>query len=104
MVEEGKEIVDAQSAEDWLARAQDLIPTAIEKAKVIKAFAGRWKIVISKLERIPSCLSNLSSHPCFSKNTLCEEQLQFESKRLRASCENGCSRGSNVAYVSCTPH
>eukprot|EP00268_Persea_americana_P054045 TRINITY_DN6163_c0_g2_i1.p1 TRINITY_DN6163_c0_g2~~TRINITY_DN6163_c0_g2_i1.p1 ORF type:complete len:559 (+),score=107.78 TRINITY_DN6163_c0_g2_i1:235-1911(+) len=87
MVEEGKEIVDAQSAEDWLARAQDLIPTAIEKAKVIKAFAGRWKIVISKLERIPSCLSNLSSHPCFSKNTLCEEQLQSVCKTLREAIE-----------------
>lgn len=87
MVEEGKEIVNAKTAEDWLARAQELAPTATEKAKVNKAFSGRWRIVISKLQRIPSCLSNLSSHPCFSKNTLCEEQLQSVCKTLSEAIE-----------------
>lgn len=87
MVEEGKQTVNAKTAEDWLARAQELAPTALEKANVNKAFAGRWRIVISKLQRIPSCLSNLSSHPCFSKNTLCEEQLQSVCKTLSEAIE-----------------
>lgn len=88
MVEEGKvEVVDAQTTEDWLLRAQELVPTAIRKAKDIKAFAGRWKIVIFKLEQIPLCLSDLSSHPCFSKNSLCKEQLQAVWKTLDETIE-----------------
>jgi hypothetical protein len=44
-------------------------------------------MIISKLERIPSCLSDLSSHPFFSKNALCKEQLQAVSKTLNEAIE-----------------
>jgi hypothetical protein len=44
-------------------------------------------MIISKLEQVPSKLSDLSSHPCFSKNALCKEQLQAVSKTLRESIE-----------------
>ncbi|KAF8379420.1 hypothetical protein HHK36_028855 [Tetracentron sinense] len=78
MVEDGGEgvMIDTQPAEGWLLRAQQLFPLALEKAREAKGFPGRWKMIISRLEQIPSRLSDLSSHPCFSKNTLCKEQLQ----------------------------
>ncbi|KAF6160514.1 hypothetical protein GIB67_019283 [Kingdonia uniflora] len=84
MVEEGGEevLVDTQSAEDCLLRAQELVPIALERAKEAKVFPGRWRMIISKLEKIPSRLSDLSSHPFFSKNALCKEQLQAVSKML----------------------
>ncbi|GFZ21070.1 ARM repeat superfamily protein [Actinidia rufa] len=78
---------DSQSIEEWLLRAQELVPVALEKARKVKGFPGRWKMIISKLEQIPSRLSDLSSHPCFSKNTLCKEQLQAVSKALNESIE-----------------
>ncbi|KAK4802830.1 hypothetical protein SAY86_001033 [Trapa natans] len=67
---------DLDLAENWLSRTQELVPAAIHKAREVKGFPGRWKMIISKLEQIPSQLSDLSSHPCFSKNVLCKEQLQ----------------------------
>lgn len=82
MVEKSEEVVAAQTAEDLLSRAQELVPLALEKARAAKGFSGRWKSIISKLERVPVCLSNLSSHPCFSKNALCKEQLHAVSKSL----------------------
>lgn len=87
MVEEGSNDVSADtlSVEEWLSHAQDLVPLALDKAKEVKGFPGRWKMIISKLEQIPSRLSDLSSHPCFSKNTLCKEQLQAVSKTLNES-------------------
>ncbi|PON85215.1 Beta-catenin [Trema orientale] len=91
MVEEGGngEVLadDTLSAEDWLSHAQELIPVAMAKAREVKGFPGRWKTIISKLEQIPSRLSDLSSHPCFSKNTLCKEQLQAVSRILKESIE-----------------
>ncbi|KAI9180582.1 hypothetical protein LWI28_006225 [Acer negundo] len=75
--------VDMRSADEWLIHAQELVPLAIDKAREVKGFPGRWKMIISKLEKIPSHLSDLSSHPCFSKNTLCNEQLQAVSKTLK---------------------
>ncbi|KAI4354981.1 hypothetical protein L6164_003800 [Bauhinia variegata] len=84
MVEDGDGVaVDARSTEDWLLHAQELVPVALGKAKEVKGFPGRWKMIISKLEQIPSRLSDLSSHPCFSKNALCKEQLQAVSKTLK---------------------
>lgn len=80
---DGVRFDDAGSAEEWLLQAQDLVPLALHKAKEVKGFSGRWKMIISKLEQIPSQLSDLSSHPCFSKNTLCKEQLQAVSTTLR---------------------
>ncbi|KAG8486309.1 hypothetical protein CXB51_019646 [Gossypium anomalum] len=76
-----------RSAEDWLSHAQKLVPMAVDKAREVKGFPGRWKMIISKLERIPSCLSDLSTHPCFSKNALCKEQLQAVSKTLKEVIE-----------------
>lgn len=85
MVEDGGE--KAQSAEEWLSRAQELVPVAIEKAKEAKGFPGRWRMIILKLEQIPLCLSDLSSHPFFLKNELCKEQLQAASKTLSEAIE-----------------
>ncbi|KAI3804210.1 hypothetical protein L1987_25587 [Smallanthus sonchifolius] len=84
---ENKVTVDLQSTEDWLAYANDLVPVALEKAREVKGFQGRWKLIISKLEQIPTRLSDLSSHPCFTKNKLCKEQLQAISKTLKESVE-----------------
>ncbi|KAJ8565419.1 hypothetical protein K7X08_007995 [Anisodus acutangulus] len=75
------------SVEEWLLRAQELVPVALEKAREVKGFPGRWKIIISKLEQIPNRLSDLSSHPLFSKNALCKEQLQTVSKTLNEAAE-----------------
>lgn len=85
MVEEHGHDDDNHSAEEWLQRAQELVPLALEKAKEVKGFNGRWKMIISKLEKIPLRLSDLSSHPCFSKNALCKEQLQAVSSTLNES-------------------
>ncbi|KAK7374197.1 hypothetical protein VNO80_07624 [Phaseolus coccineus] len=86
MVEDG-DAVDARSTEDWLLHAQELVPVVLDKAREVKGFAGRWKMIIAKLEQIPSRLSDLSSHPCFSKNALCKEQLQAVSKTLGEAIE-----------------
>ncbi|KAG4925519.1 hypothetical protein JHK87_051059 [Glycine soja] len=86
MVEDGDE-VDARSTEDWLLHAQELVPVVLDKAREVKGFAGRWKMIVAKLEQIPSQLSDLSSHPCFSKNALCKEQLQAVSKTLGEAIE-----------------
>ncbi|KAK4418694.1 hypothetical protein Salat_2282200 [Sesamum alatum] len=89
MVEDGgkNSAVDSLSTEEWLSCAQGLVPKALEKAREVKGFPGRWKMIISKLEQIPSRLSDLSSHPCFSKNALCKEQLQAVSKTLNEAIE-----------------
>ncbi|KAL4377713.1 hypothetical protein GQ457_02G000560 [Hibiscus cannabinus] len=78
---------DARSAEELLSRAKELAPMALVKAREVKGFPGRWKMIISKLEQIPSLLSDLSSHPFFSKNALCKEQLQAVSKTLKEAIE-----------------
>lgn len=79
--------VDTCSTEEWLLNSQELVPIALTKAREVKGFQGRWKMIISKLEQVPSKLSDLSSHPCFSKNALCKEQLQAVSKTLREGIE-----------------
>lgn len=84
---ENKAPADLQSTEEWLLYANDLVPVALEKAREVKGFPGRWKMIVSKLEQIPTRLSDLSSHPCFSKNKLCKEQLQAVSKTLNESIE-----------------
>lgn len=79
--------IDNYSTEDWFLQAQELVPIAVNKAKEVKGFPGRWKVIVSKIEQIPSCLSDLSSHPCFSKNALCKEQLQAVSKTLEQAID-----------------
>lgn len=78
---------DEQSADHWLSRALLLHPSAVSKAQSAasagpRSFAGRWKSIASKLERVPPCLSDLSSHPFFSKNGLCVEQIQSAATTL----------------------
>ncbi|OMP00523.1 Armadillo [Corchorus olitorius] len=80
-------LADTRTAEECLSHAQELVPMALAKAREVKGFPGRWKMIISKLEQIPSRLSDLSSHPCFSKNTLCKEQLQAVSRTLKEAIE-----------------
>lgn len=84
MVEEGGDnvSVDPQSAEEWLLHAQGLVPVALQKAREVKGFQVRWKMIISKMEQILPSLSDLSTHPFFAKNTLCIEQLQSVSNAL----------------------
>lgn len=91
MVEEKDDhiLVDDRTAEEWLSHAQEIIPRALDKAKQVKGFPRRWKMIVSKLEQVPSRLSDLSSHPCFSKNALCKEQLQSISKTLNEVIELG---------------
>lgn len=78
---------DEQSADHWLSRALLLHPSAVSKAQSAasagpRSFAGRWKSIASKLELVPPCLSDLSSHPFFSKNGLCVEQIQSAATTL----------------------
>ncbi|RWW50893.1 hypothetical protein BHE74_00042813 [Ensete ventricosum] len=63
----------AESADHWLSRASLL---ALEKARSAKGFARRWMSIVSKLERVLPCLSDLSSHPCFARHAFCRELLQ----------------------------
>ncbi|XP_072963928.1 uncharacterized protein [Typha angustifolia] len=80
-------ILDSNSAGDWLTRSRELIPVAVEKARAAAGFPGRWQSIISKLERVPPCLSDLSSHPCFAKNALCSELLQSVAASLAEAIE-----------------
>ncbi|WZY91828.1 hypothetical protein YC2023_064157 [Brassica napus] len=78
-------VEENQTVEELLQQALELIPIALSKAKTAKGFTTRWRVIISRLEKIPACLSDLSSHPCFSKNTLCREQLQAVLQTLQES-------------------
>lgn len=89
MVEEktGNVTLLDQTVEDLLLQAQELVPIALSKARTVKGFSSRWRVIISRLEKIPTCLSDLSSHPCFSKHTLCKEQLQAVLETLKETIE-----------------
>ncbi|XP_020262309.1 U-box domain-containing protein 15-like, partial [Asparagus officinalis] len=73
---------DSESLDQCLAHARSLILSAIKNSKSTKSFVGRWTLIVSKLEQIPNCLSDLSSHPLFAKNGLCKEQIQSISTAL----------------------
>ncbi|KAJ6845076.1 uncharacterized protein M6B38_288665 [Iris pallida] len=73
---------ESGSTEHWLGRAHQLVPAAVARAKSARSFVSRWSSIASKLERIPPCLSDLSSHPFFAKNALCVEQLQSVSNAV----------------------
>ncbi|KAJ3687892.1 hypothetical protein LUZ61_017056 [Rhynchospora tenuis] len=83
------------SADHWLAHARQLIPTAIESAHATTVFPVRWKSIISKLESVPTSLSDLASHPCFLKNTLCRETLQSVASTLSEAIDLADRCGSN---------
>ncbi|CAN7116122.1 unnamed protein product, partial [Brassica rapa subsp. narinosa] len=51
------------------------------------SFRKKWRVIISRLEKVPTCLSDFSSHPCFSKNTLCKEQIQAVLQTLKEANE-----------------
>lgn len=70
-----------------LSQANSLVPAALEKARSTTGFSVRWKSIVSKLQRIPPCLSDLSSHPCFARNALCRELLQSVSATLAEAIE-----------------
>ncbi|CAN8286245.1 unnamed protein product [Cochlearia groenlandica] len=78
MVDEDKarnaSLIDS-TVEDLLLQAQELVLISLSKARTVKIFTSRWRIITTRLEKLPTCLSDLSSHPCFSKHTLCKEQL-----------------------------
>eukprot|EP01018_Ginkgo_biloba_P018238 Gb_37022 [translate_table: standard] len=83
---------DTKSTVEWLKQAEELVPLALVKITSVKAFIGRWKNIVSKLDQLPSRLSDLASHPCFTKNSLCKEQLQAvvntlqETVKLATNC------------------
>ncbi|XP_040384393.1 uncharacterized protein LOC121055598 [Oryza brachyantha] len=79
----------AGTAEELLERARGLVPAALEAARAATGFGGRWKAIAARLERVPPCLSDLSSHPCFSKNSLCRELLQSVAATLAEAAELG---------------
>ncbi|KAM0907340.1 hypothetical protein ACQ4PT_016192 [Festuca glaucescens] len=77
------------TAEELLERARGLVPAALDAARAAAGFGGRWKAIAARLERVPPCLSDLSSHPCFSKNSLCRELLQSVAATLAEAAELG---------------
>uniref|UniRef100_A0ACD5TIT8 Uncharacterized protein n=3 Tax=Avena sativa TaxID=4498 RepID=A0ACD5TIT8_AVESA len=77
------------TAEELLERARGLVPAALDAARAATGFGGRWKAIAARLEKVPACLSDLSSHPCFSKNALCRELLQSVATTLAEAAELG---------------
>ncbi|TVU48615.1 hypothetical protein EJB05_08256, partial [Eragrostis curvula] len=83
---------EEETAAETLARVRRMVPAALDAARAAGGFPGRWKAIAAKLERLPACLSDLSSHPCFAKNALCRELLQAvadtvaEAAELAARC------------------
>ncbi|KAL6660284.1 hypothetical protein ACP70R_002406 [Stipagrostis hirtigluma subsp. patula] len=76
-----------ETAEELLRRVRRMVPAAVEAARAAGGFPGRWKAIAGKLERLPACLSDLSSHPCFAKNALCRELLQSVAATLAEAAE-----------------
>ncbi|GJN09305.1 hypothetical protein PR202_ga27302 [Eleusine coracana subsp. coracana] len=64
-----------------------MVPAALDAARSAGGFPGRWKAIAAKLERLPSCLSDLSSHPCFARNALCRELLQSVASTVAEAAE-----------------
>lgn len=60
-----------------------MVPVA---ARTAGRFSGRWKAITAKLDKLPACLSDLSSHPCFARNSLCRELLQVGGATHAARC------------------
>lgn len=77
----------ACSADRWLSVAESLVPAALDKARSTTGFSARWKLIVSRLECVCPCLSDLSGHPCFHRNALCREQLQAVCATLTEAVE-----------------
>ncbi|KAF0891460.1 hypothetical protein E2562_009881 [Oryza meyeriana var. granulata] len=67
---------DGETVDELLARVRGMVPPALGAAGAAEGFSGWWKAIAAKLETLPTCVSDLSSHPCFAKNALCRELLQ----------------------------
>ncbi|XP_034577017.1 uncharacterized protein [Setaria viridis] len=76
-----------ETAEELLERVRGMVPAALEAARAAGGFPGRWKAIAAKLETLPACLSDLSSHPCFAKNALCRELLQSVAATLAEAAD-----------------
>ena len=76
-----------ETAEELLERVRGMVPPALAAAGPAAGFPGRWKAIAAKLEALPACLSDLSSHPCFAKNALCRELLQSVAATLAEAAD-----------------
>ncbi|KAG2555239.1 U-box domain-containing protein 4-like isoform X2 [Panicum virgatum] len=76
-----------ETAEELLERVRGMVPPALAAAGAAAGFPGRWKAIAAKLEALPACLSDLSSHPCFAKNALCRELLQSVAATLAEAAD-----------------
>ncbi|CAN6290906.1 unnamed protein product [Urochloa humidicola] len=76
-----------ETADELLERVRGMVPAALAAARAAGGFPGRWKAIAAKLESLPACLSDLSSHPCFAKNALCRELLQSVAATLAEAAE-----------------
>ncbi|CAL4912221.1 unnamed protein product [Urochloa decumbens] len=76
-----------ETAEELLQRVRGMVPAALAAARSAGGFPGRWKAIAAKLEALPACLSDLSSHPCFAKNALCRELLQSVAATLAEAAD-----------------
>uniref|UniRef100_A0A0E0K7Y0 DUF7032 domain-containing protein n=1 Tax=Oryza punctata TaxID=4537 RepID=A0A0E0K7Y0_ORYPU len=78
---------EVETVVELLARVRAMVPPALGAAGAAEGFPGRWKAIAAKLEKLPTCLSDLSSHPCFAKNALCRELLQSVAATLAEAAE-----------------
>ncbi|XP_047083199.1 vacuolar protein 8-like [Lolium rigidum] len=76
-----------ETAEELLARVAGMVPAAVDAATTAAGFPGRWKAIAAKLRTLPDRLSDLSSHPCFTRNALCRELLQSVAATLADAAE-----------------
>lgn len=78
---------EQETAEELLERVRGMVPAAAAAARAAGGFPGRWKAIAAKLDALPACLSDLSSHPCFARNSLCRELLQSVAATLADAAE-----------------
>ncbi|XP_066307041.1 protein ARABIDILLO 2-like isoform X1 [Miscanthus floridulus] len=78
---------EEETAEELLERVRGMVPPAAAAARAARGFPGRWKAIAAKLDALPACLSDLSSHPCFARNALCRELLQSVAATLADAAE-----------------
>ncbi|KAL4192088.1 hypothetical protein AMTRI_Chr06g170520 [Amborella trichopoda] len=53
----------------------------------VQSFKGKWGVVKTKLDQLPSLITDLSEFPKFSSNLLCSELLQSVSQTLTLALE-----------------
>ncbi|XP_002982376.2 vacuolar protein 8 [Selaginella moellendorffii] len=89
-------VLDRGGGEGLLEQAQSLVAQIVAASSSVKAFLVRWKMIISRLERLPDLLTELGGAPFFAKNTLCLELLES----LVASLGEGLELVSQCALPS----